>query len=79
MSKPRIFLNEANPNIFEILGKASKELPLNQKNEMADRVMHAKSYNEARNIIKEYVDILYMTPQYFDEEGNEVELTNEEE
>lgn len=59
--KPKCKLIGENGNIFFILGKVNKALKASGKNEEAiecsNRVMNSKSYDEALQIIMEYVEI----------------------
>ena len=58
--KPKMELLGQDGNIFGILGRASRLLKRagmwKQADEMCDRMMTSESYNEALNIISEYVD-----------------------
>ena len=59
--KPKCPLIEANGNIFNLLGMASRTLCENgmkeQAKEMQSRVTASGSYSEALNILGEYVEI----------------------
>lgn len=59
--KPKCKLIGEDGNIFFILGKVSKVLKESGKHdeakECSNRVMNSKSYNEALQIIMEYVEI----------------------
>ena len=63
MNKPIVKFNRIKEtgNIFYILSKVRIELQkqrrINDYNELWDRVQNSKSYNEALNIIKEYVEL----------------------
>ena len=63
MSKPIVKFNRQKEtgNIFYILSKVRVELQkqrrINDYNELWDRVQNSKNYNEALNIIKEYVEL----------------------
>ncbi len=60
MSKPKMELVGHDGNIYSILGRASRLLKQegqpDQAQEMWDRVLDSKSYNEALGIISEYVE-----------------------
>ena len=62
MEKPNYtFPSENSPagNIFCILGDVLKLLPQKQRKELTHRILHANeahSYNEAKDIIREYVN-----------------------
>lgn len=68
--KPKCALIGKDGNIFNLVGIASRTLKQNemreQAKEMSNRVFNSKSYDEALNIIGEYVEIT-------DEEGLEDE------
>lgn len=59
--KPKCKLIGEDGNIFFILGKVSRTLKENEKadqaKECSSRVMASKSYDEALQIIMEYVDV----------------------
>ncbi len=69
--KPECKLIGEDGNIFNLLGIASRTLKKNNLNEEAgemwERVMESGSYNEALNIIGEYVTIVGETTQMDDE------------
>ena len=60
--KPDCKLIGEDGNIFSLMGKASRTLKDNDQSkeakEMSDRIMGCGSYNEALNIIGEYVNIV---------------------
>ena len=59
-SKPKMDLAGHDGNIYSILGRASRLLKQegqpDRAQEMWDRVLDSKSYNEALGIISEYVE-----------------------
>lgn len=59
--KPVCKLIGEDGNVFNLIGKASNVLKRNglndQAKEMTDRIMNCGSYDEALNIISEYVEI----------------------
>ena len=59
-NKPKMQLEGHDGNIYFILGRASNLLKQagqpDQAQEMWDRVLNSQSYNEALNIISEYVE-----------------------
>jgi len=63
MEKPKIAFHSAgrSGNIFFILGMVSTALHEQQRiadfNEMRDRALEAKSYEDALAVIREYVDL----------------------
>ena len=60
MDKPRINLIGEDGNVFAILGRAGRALRqagmADEAKEMFDRVTNCGSYDEALNIISEYVE-----------------------
>ena len=60
--KPNCKLIGEDGNVFNLLGKASRMLKDNgqsvEAKEMSERIMDCASYNEALNIIGEYVNIV---------------------
>ena len=61
MEKPKCALIGQDGNIFNLVGIASRTLKQNgmreQAKEMSDKVFSSYSYDEALNIIGEYVEI----------------------
>lgn len=61
MSKARVQLVGEDGNIFSILGRCRREMrrvgQLDQFNEMSDKVQSCKSYDEALQVIMEYVEV----------------------
>ena len=61
MEKPKCALIGQNGNIFNLVGIASRTLKQNgmreEAKEMSDKVFSSHSYDEALNIIGEYVEI----------------------
>lgn len=51
-------IDEPRGNIFCILGEVSKLISKEQFEEMNNRVKQSKSYDEAKQIIGEYVDVV---------------------
>lgn len=59
--KPKAKLIGEDGNIFNLIGIASRELRragfLDKATEMRERIMNSKSYDEALQILTEYIDI----------------------
>lgn len=59
--KPKCYLIGENGNIFNIMGIAGRTLKENslkeEATEMKNRILESRNYNQALNIISEYVDI----------------------
>lgn len=51
-------INEPRGNIFCIMGEVCTLISEEQGTEMTERVQKAKSYEEAKQIIGEYVDVV---------------------
>lgn len=71
MNKPKCALIGQDGNIFNLVGIASRTLNRNgmqeESKEMSNRIFNSHSYDEALNIIGEYVEIV-----------SEEEMENEE-
>jgi len=61
MKKPKVRLVGEDGNIFNLMGitaKALKKAGLEkEKKEMMDKIIRARSYNEALQIIEKYVEV----------------------
>lgn len=55
--KPTVRLSGQNGNIFNLIGIASKALPRDKASEMQNRIFKSGSYEEALQIIAEYVEV----------------------
>lgn len=58
MSKPQVPLIGEDGNVFNLMAIAGRYISKDEKSEMLERVTNANSYEEALNIIQDYVEII---------------------